>query len=159
MALPERDPAAFPRAAAKFSNDTLWGTLSCSIIIHPRTEQSSEVRSTLDAAVDELRYGVVAINHWPAVAYGAMTPPWGGHVSGTLKDVQSGIGFVHNTPMIEGIEKAVLRGPLTVFPKPPWFVTNRRAHRVAEKMVDFEQEPSFLKLPSILVDAARLAHF
>ncbi len=155
VALPERDPAAFIRAAAKFSNDTLWGTLSCSLIIHPRTEQSSEVRSTLDAAVDELRYGVVAINHWPAVAYGAMTPPWGGHVSGTLKNVQSGIGFVHNTPMIEGIEKAVLRGPLTVFPKPPWFVTNRRAHRVAEKMVDFEQEPSFLKLPSILVDALR----
>lgn len=155
VTLPERDPAAFLRAASTFSNDTLWGTLSCSIIIHPRTEQSSEVRNTLDVVVDELRYGVVAINHWPAVAYGAMTPPWGGHISGTLKDVQSGIGFVHNTPMIEGIEKAVLRGPLTVFPKPPWFVTNRRAHRVAEKMVDFEFEPSFLKLPSVLIDAIR----
>src|SRR5262249_54535415 len=77
VALPERDPAAFLRAAASFSNGKLWGTLSSSIIINPKTEQESGVKAALDAAIDELRYGVVAINHWPAVAYGAMSPPWG----------------------------------------------------------------------------------
>jgi len=157
VALPRStsDPAAFLAAAAKFSNTKLWGTLSCSLIIHPRTEELPGVRSALDAALDELRYGVVAINHWPGVVYGAMVPPWGGHPSATLKDVQSGIGFVHNTPMIEGIEKTVFRGPLTVFPKPPWFATNRRAHIIAERMVDFEREPSLLKLPRIVFEAVR----
>ncbi len=153
VALPENDPARFLQAAASFSNEKLWGTLSCSLIINPRTESNPEVRSALDAAVDELRYGVVAINHWPGVVYGAMTPPWGGHPSATLQNVQSGIGFVHNTPMLEGIEKAVWRGPLTVFPKPPWFATNRRAHIVAKHLVDFEQEPHLWKLPRIAGNA------
>jgi aldehyde dehydrogenase (NAD(P)+) len=55
--------------------------------------------------------------------------------------------------MIEGIEKAVLRGPLTVFPKPPWFATNRRAHLVSERMINFERQPSVLKLPGIVWNA------
>ena len=155
VALPERDAPSFLRAATQFANNKLWGTLSCSIIIDPRTEAQGDAKAALDQAVDELRYGAVAINHWPGVVYGAMTPPWGGHISGTLKDVQSGIGFVHNTPMIEGIEKVVFRGPLTVFPKPPWFVVNRRAHHIGEKLVDFEHAPSLLKLPSIVMDAVR----
>ena len=155
VALPERDAPSFLRAATQFANNKLWGTLSCSIIIDPRTEAQGDAKAALDQAVDELRYGAVAINHWPGVVYGAMTPPWGGHISGTLKDVQSGIGFVHNTPMIEGIEKVVFRGPLTVFPKPPWFVVNRRAHHIGEKLVDFEHAPSLLKLPSIVMDTVR----
>lgn len=155
VALPETDPAAFLRSATAFANQKLWGTLSCSLLISPRTEEIPSVKSALDEAIAELRYGVVAINHWPAVAYAAMTPPWGGHPSATLKNVQSGIGFVHNTQMLEGIEKAVLRGPLTVFPKPPWFAQNRRGHMVAERLVSLEQEPNILKLPSIVLNALR----
>jgi len=149
------DAVSFLRTAANFSNNKLWGTLSCSIIIHPKTEAEPGVKAALDGALDELRYGVVGINHWPAIAYGAMSPPWGGHPSATLKNVQSGLGYVHNTPMLEGIEKAVFRGPLTVFPKPPWFITNKRAHVVAEKILHFERAPSILKLPGIVANALR----
>lgn len=42
-------------------------------------------------AADELRYGTVAINYWPAIGYGTGTPPWGGHPSSTLQDAQRGI--------------------------------------------------------------------
>jgi hypothetical protein len=153
VTLPEREPAAFLKAATAFCNDKLWGTLSASIYIAPRVEQSSEGKTALDMAVDELRYGLVGINHWPGVAYGCLTPPWGGHPSATLTNIQSGLGFVHNTFMIEGIEKGVLRGPLTVFPKPPWFITNPRAHKVAERIVRFETEPSWLKVPGIALTA------
>lgn len=155
VVLPERDPAAFIRAAARFSNDRLWGTLSCGMIVHPRLEQSAEVRAALAAAIDELRYGVIGINHWPGVAYGSMLLPWGGHVSATLKDVQSGIGYVHNTQMLEGVEKSVLRGPLMVKPKPPWFVTHKNAHMVAERMVGFEASPGWLKVPGVALAAMR----
>ena len=92
-------------AAARFANDRLWGTLSCSMYIAPSTEKQPEVAAAVEKACDVLRYGVVAINHWPAVAYGAMTPPWGGHPSATLLDIQSGLGYVHNSFMFEGIEK------------------------------------------------------
>jgi aldehyde dehydrogenase (NAD(P)+) len=153
VALPEHDPAGFLKAATAFCNNKLWGTLSASLYIHPKTEQGSEVKAALDLAVAELRYGLVGINHWPGVAYGAMTPPWGGHPSATLANIQSGLGFVHNTFMLEGIEKGILRGPLTVFPKPPWFVTNKSAHKVAERIVRFETEPSWLKVPGIALTA------
>jgi len=141
------------QAATAFSNDKLWGTLSASLYIHPKTEQDSDVKKALDRALAELRYGLVGINHWPAVAYGSMTPPWGGHPSATLANIQSGLGFVHNTFMLEGIEKGVVRGPLTVFPKPPWFITNKSAHKVAERIVRFEAEPSWLKVPGIALTA------
>ena len=153
VALPEKDAAEFVTAAARFANDRLWGTLSCSMYLAPSTEKQPEVQAALEKACDVLRYGVVGINHWPAVAYGAMTPPWGGHPSGTLLDIQSGIGFVHNTFMFEGIEKAILRGPLTPSPKPPWFVTHKRSHEVAQRMLRFEAEPSWLKIPAIAFHA------
>ena len=153
VALPEKDAAEFVTAAARFANDRLWGTLSCSMYLAPSTEKQPEVQAALEKACDVLRYGVVGINHWPAVAYGAMTPPWGGHPSGTLLDIQSGIGFVHNTFMFEGIEKAILRGPLTPSPKPPWFVTHKRSHEVVQRMLRFEAEPSWLKIPAIAFHA------
>ena len=39
-------------------------------------------------------------------------------------NIQSGLGWVHNTFMLEGIEKSVFRGPLVVSPKPAWFYDN-----------------------------------
>lgn len=153
VALPEREPAAFLQAATRFSNEKLWGTLSGAVYIHPKTEEAPEVKTALDMAVAELRYGLVGINHWPGVAYGSMTLPWGGHPSATLANIQSGLGFVHNTFMIEGIEKGVLRGPLTVFPKPAWWSTNHNSHKVAERLARFETEPSWLKVPGIVMAA------
>ena len=64
-------------------------------------------------------------------------------------DIQGGLGWVHNTFMLEGIEKCVLRAPLTSSPKPPWFVTHGNAHRVGEKLVDLEAHPSWLKVPGV----------
>lgn len=149
----ESDPAAFLDKATHFANDRLWGTLSAVIIIHPSLEKSAEVGAALDRAVAELRYGAVGINHWTGLVYGTVTPPWGAHPSSTLADIQGGLGWVHNTYMLEGIEKAVLRGPLTVMPKPPWFVTHKNARTVAQKMTGMEASPSWLKVPGIAMSA------
>jgi aldehyde dehydrogenase (NAD(P)+) len=149
----ENDPAAFLAAATKFANNRLWGTLSAVVIIHPALEKDPAVSAALDQAVADLRYGAVGINQWTGLVYGTVTPPWGAHPSSTLEDIQGGLGWVHNTYMLEGIEKAVLRGPLTIAPKPPWFVTNKKAHKVAPKLVSMEAEPSWLKVPGIALTA------
>jgi hypothetical protein len=151
--LDEDDPAAFLKAATAFANDRLWGTLSAVVMIHPRTERDPAVSSALETALADLRYGAVGVNHWSALVYATVTPPWGAHPSSTPEDIQGGLGWVHNTFMLEGIEKAVLRGPLTVTPKPPWFVTHRNSHVVAEKMVAMEASPSWLKVPGIAIAA------
>ena len=151
----ESDPAAFLKAATAFANDRLWGTLSAVVMIHPKTERDPQVAAALAASVADLRYGAVGINHWSALVYATVTPPWGAHPSSTPEDIQGGLGWVHNTYMLEGIEKAVLRGPLTVTPKPAWFVTHKNSLAVAEKMVALEAAPSWLKVPGIAMAALR----
>lgn len=149
------DPAAFIAEATTFANDRLWGTLNACIVIHPKTESHPAAAAALDQAVLDLRYGTVAINHWPALGYGFVTTPWGGHPSATLENIQSGIGWVHNTFMLEGIEKGVIRGPLTVFPKPPWFFDNKRTHLISAKLIELEAAPSLFKLPGVILQAIR----
>jgi len=149
------DPVEFLAAAVSFCNDRLWGTLNAMLVVHPRHERDPAVAAALDRAILGLRYGTVAINHWPALGYGAVTPPWGGHPAGTLADNQSGIGWVHNTFMLEGIEKAVVRGPLIARPTPAWFYDNRQAHRIGEQMTSIEAAPNWLKLPGIVLSALR----
>lgn len=147
------DPAAFLAEVTRFCNDVMWGTLNATIVIHPRTEADPQVKQALDRAVTDLRYGAVTINHWPGIVYGFVTPPWGGHPSATLDDIQSGLGFVHNTFMLEGIEKSVTRGPLVVKPKPAWFFDNKKTHLLGPKLVAFEANPSWFKVPGVALTA------
>jgi acyl-CoA reductase-like NAD-dependent aldehyde dehydrogenase len=153
VTLGSADPVEFLDRMTRFCNQTLWGTLSAAILVHPRLEKDPTVGAALDRAVLGLRYGTVAINHWPAIGYATGSLPWGGHPSASLRDVQSGLGWVHNTFLLEAIDKAVLRGPLRVFPTPPWFSGNRRARKVAERLVALEAEPGWRKVPGVALAA------
>jgi len=147
------DPASFLAAATTFCNDRLWGTLNAAIIIDPRTEKA--VAPALDRAILDLRYGAVAVNMWPAANYATVSPPWGGHPSATLENIQSGLGWVHNTYLLEGVEKSVMRAPITLWPKPAWFFDHKNTHLVGEKLSRFEIAPSALKLPGLTAAALR----
>jgi len=151
--LGEAEPAAFLGAMTSFCNDRLWGTLNATLIIDPRTEKA--VGPALDRAILDLRYGTVAINVWPAVSFGTVSPPWGGHPSATLENIQSGLGWSHNSYMLEGVEKSVLRTPITLWPKPAWFFDNRATHQIAERITHFEIAPGALKLPGLTAAALR----
>jgi aldehyde dehydrogenase (NAD(P)+) len=109
-------------------------------------ERDPSVEAAVAAAIDELRYGTVAVNYWPAIGYGTGTPPWGGHPSSSLQDAQSGIGFVHNALMLERIQKVVLRGPLRRFPKPFYHPGHRRLAPLARALFDFESTGELLPL-------------
>ena len=150
VALDAPTPEAFFRRAVDFANERLAGTL-CAAVTHPagfRSQPSNE--RLLQACLDELRYGSVAINHWPGLMYAMMTPPWGGFPGSRLADAQSGIGSVHNTFMLEGVEKSVLEGPLTIFPKPPWFPSHVQAEGVAWSCFRLYGQPSWKNLVQLL---------
>ncbi|MBI4613393.1 MAG: NAD-dependent aldehyde dehydrogenase, partial [Planctomycetes bacterium] len=152
-ALPARDPGEYLEAAAQFANNRLWGTLSASVLVDPRTE--ARLGGRVDDAVARLRYGSVAVNHWSALAYGLVVTTWGAFPGHTLENVGSGIGFVHNTGMFERPQKSVVRGPFTVSPKPPWFATHRNAHHVARRIARFESDPAYWRVPAIALAALR----
>ena len=148
--LESTDPAAFLADATKFMNDTLWGTLSASIIIHPAAEKDPEVSSALDRAVTDLRYGNLAVNHWTALNYSVAALPWGGHPSSSPKDIQSGLGWAHNTFMLGRVDKAVLRGSLRLEPAPVWFADNTKSGRAGPKLLDMEARPRWRKVPGLI---------
>lgn len=147
------EPEAFLADATSFLNDRVWGTLNAMLVVHPRLEEDPTVARALDRAIVDLRYGTVSINHWPAVCYGFGTTAWGGHPSATLENIQSGIGWVHNTFLLEGIEKSVVRGPLVVRPTPPWFYDFKKGDKLGPKMVALDAEPSLWKLPGVIANA------
>ena len=149
------DPVAFLDEAVTFCNEKVWGTLSATIIVHPSTMKDPKFAEALDRAVQKLRYGTVCINHWPALGFAFGTTPWGGHPSATLEDIQSGRGWVHNTFMLEDIEKCVIRGPLVVKPKPTWFANHKTAAEIGRRLVKMEAAPSFFKLPGLIMQALR----
>jgi hypothetical protein len=62
----------------------------------------------------------VAINGFPGLSFVFASPPWGAYPGSTQDNIQSGSGFVHNATMLKGIEKVVMRCPLTAFPKPAY---------------------------------------
>ncbi|MEM7231249.1 MAG: aldehyde dehydrogenase [Planctomycetota bacterium] len=151
-ALDANDPSEFLARAANFANERVWGTLSCGLLIDPKTSRAHS--TAFESALASLRYGTVVVNHWPALGYGLGVTPWGAFPGHTAEDIQSGVGFVHNTLMLESTERTVVRGPFVVRPKPPWFSTKRRNRELAEILTQFERKPGLL--PLLRVGAAAI---
>ncbi len=149
------DPLEFLSEATRFVNDRVFGTLNAMLLVPASVEQDQTVKSALERSVRELRYGSVGINYWPGAIFGLGTLPWGGHPSSTLADVGSGLGFGHNSLLLEGIEKTVVRGPLAAFPKPLWYPGHRTLDRIASGFCDFEANPGAFALGKIAVAALR----
>lgn len=160
------DPEDFLRRAVAYANDQLHGTLGANILIHPKTLRSIG-RRRFTEIIAELRYGTIAVNAWTALGFLLAPCPWGAFPGHSLKDVQSGIGTVHNCRMLEKTERTVIEAPFrpfprnllsggrTLLPRPPWFITNRRQDRLGKLLVDFQHRPGWSKLPKIFMNALR----
>jgi acyl-CoA reductase-like NAD-dependent aldehyde dehydrogenase len=149
------DPVEFLEQAVAFANDRLWGTLSAGLVVHPKTTKDPTLGAAVERAIGNLRYGSVCVNAWPGYLFGFVTPPWGAYPGSSLADIQSGSGWVHNTPMLEGIEKAVLRHPITVTPKPSYFPSHRSTHLLMPRMTALEENSSWTRVPAVLAAALR----
>ncbi|WP_424936089.1 MULTISPECIES: aldehyde dehydrogenase family protein [Bacteria] len=159
----------FLNAAVAHANDRLQGTLGANVLVDPATEQS--LGEGLERAIADLRYGDIAINAWTGFAFITPTLSWGAYPGGTIEDVGSGIGVVHNALLLADVERSVVRGPFrpfprslralggsgrfTILPKPPWFVTSRTAATVSEGLTRFRARGGVLSLLRTLVQALR----
>lgn len=143
----------FLEQAVDFVNDHVFGTLCCTLTLPDRWRQSHPAE--LERAIDRLRYGAVCVNQWAGIVYGLMTPAWGGHHSSTIHQPQSGLGHVHNTFGINHVDKTVLTGKLTNFPKPVWFPSHRTSDQLARSLIRFYEKPGLMRLPAIMYQALR----
>lgn len=158
------DPEAYLKAAIAYANTELYGTLGANIVIHPKTIAQIG-RARFEELLIELRYGTIAINAWTGLGFLTPQATWGAFPGHTLADVQSGIGFVHNTLLFDKPERTVVEAPfkpyprnmlsgsMTLLPRPPWFITNKKGAILGKLLVAFQYRPSFLKMPRIFLNA------
>jgi len=165
VSIPGKDPAAFLLEAVKFANEKLDGTLGANIIIHPKTIKAH--KAALDLAIADLRYGGIGVNTWCALAFLGAGATWGAYPGHTLDNIQSGNSVVHNAFLFDKPQKTVATGPFRNFPRsilsgdlhmaprPLWFVTNKTAHKTAERLTYFTGSGNLLCLPGIFASALR----
>ena len=145
-----QDSIDFIGKAVNFVNSQLWGTLNATIVVHPSTLKDPVVSAAFEQAIIDLKYGTVAVNTFPGISFVYASPPWGAYPNSTSTNIQSGNGFVHNTFMLEGIEKSVIRAPLSIFPKPAFLTGHRTAQTVMQRIVAMEEDASWAKVPGIV---------
>ncbi|MGF3057199.1 aldehyde dehydrogenase family protein [Microbacterium sp. YY-01] len=159
----------FVDAAVAHANTQLHGTLGANLLIDPATEKA--LGDGFDNAIARLHYGSIAINAWTAFGFIIPTLTWGAYPGGTLDNVTSGIGVVHNALLLDNVERSVIRGPfrpfpralaapftgdrLTILPTPPWFVSSRTGAEVSEGLTRFRARGGVLALLRTLVYALR----
>jgi acyl-CoA reductase-like NAD-dependent aldehyde dehydrogenase len=147
------DPIEFLDRAVDFANNRLWGTLSADLVVHPALLKDPQTAAALERAIARLRYGAVTVNSWSGFVFAFGTPPWGAYPGSTAADIQSGTGWVHNTSMLEGIEKTVMRHPLTIMPKPSTFPSHRTAQTVLRRLTRVEERGSWKGVPGVVMAA------
>ena len=153
--LASADPVEFLEQAVDFANNRLWGTLAATLVVHPKSLKDPRISEAVERAIARLRYGTVAVNGFHGLSFSFASPPWGAYPGATLDDIQSGSGFVHNTSMLEGVEKVVLRCPIAAFPKPVYFPSHRTAHKVMRNLVALEESAGWGKVPGVVFAAMR----
>lgn len=155
VSLGTSDPLEFMDQAARFLNERVFGTLNAMVVAPASVESDPTTAAALERMLDELRYGAVCVNVWPAAAYGLGTLPWGGHPSSTLADAQSGVGWGHNALLLRDVEKTVLRGPLLPLVKPLWYPGHRTLDVLARRFTDFSAAPGPMALLRVAAAALR----
>jgi len=148
-------PDQFVDAAVELCNEVLWGSLSATLIAHPRELKDPLVGGRVEAAVASLRYGSIGLNLWHAYAYAFGTTTWGAYPGHPATDIQSGTGVVGNALMFDRPQKSVVSGPFRASPAPPTFATSKGAARVADRFVAFQLDPGVGRVPGLLAAALR----
>jgi hypothetical protein len=114
-----------------------------------------DVAAAVERAIDDLRYGSVVVNDWSGQAYAMVNLSWGAYPGSPDADIQSGRGVVHNTYLLEDVEKSVVRGPFRPPLKPLWFHSHGTLDQVLPTLAQYTAtgDPRFL--PKVVASALR----
>jgi acyl-CoA reductase-like NAD-dependent aldehyde dehydrogenase len=137
--------------AVAFANEDIWGSLNATLLVHPASLKDPQIAEAVERAVANLRYGSIGVNYWAGISFALGVTTWGAFPGHPIYDIQSGNGVVHNNLMFAHPQKSVLRAPFRSTPTPAWFASEQaKGRKVFPKLVQFEANPSPLKVPGIL---------
>ncbi len=140
---------SFTDISINYVNNELWGNLGVSVLIKGSKKKKNQ--HIVNKYKNDLNYGTVAINEWSAIAFIIPTMPWGGYPGNKDNDIQSGQGYVHNAYFFESPLKGIVETNFRFsrFIDPPWFVNNKKAHRLFKNLTYYQADNSkinFIKL-------------
>ena len=140
----------FCSKAVDYVNNELWGNLGVTVLIKNHKKKTNQ--NILNTYIEELKYGTVAINEWSALGFVIPTLPWGGYPGNKDNDIQSGQGYVHNALLFESPQKGIVYSRFRLSPliDPPWFVTNKKAHRIFKHLTYYQATKSKINLIKLI---------
>jgi hypothetical protein len=135
---------AFLDLAVEFANETLWGSLSATLIVHPASLRDPNIAQAVDRAIERLRYGTVSTNILAYYSAYLMGTPWGAFPGSDMYNIQSGVGKTFNTMMFAHPSKSVVRAPFRRLE--PTQVLSKHAVALCRRLAQFEAAPSVRNL-------------
>ena len=142
----------FFNQAGDFVNEQCWGTLSCTVLIHPLTEASHKKK--FEKFISDLKYGSICINVPGMVGFGITSLTWGAYGDESESScccIGSGNVKVHNTGFFDHVQKSVVRGPWCFHPFPYWLVSNRNCEEIGKAAVMYFRNKSITSLWNLLL--------
>lgn len=153
VSLESNTAAEFLSQAPEFANQTLWGTLSCTVLVDGTTQRQH--RKALEEAIAHLRYGSIGVNVWSGVIYSLPSLPWGAFPGQALEDIGSGRGVVHNTYLFDHPQKSVLYAPFRIRPTPLWFAGHGNLEPLARRFAELQVAPGWGRFLAVVVAAIK----
>ena len=143
------DYESFANNSINYVNNELWGNLGVTVLMKDSYKKRNY--EVIENYKNNLNYGTVAINEWAAIAFIIPTMPWGGYPGNKDNNIQSGQGYVHNAFFFESPQKGIVETKFRFsrFVDPPWFVNNKKAHRLFKNLTYYQANNSkinFIKL-------------
>lgn len=136
-----------------FANQSIKGTLSCTLLVDPATEKACATE--LDQAIADLRYGTVAVNVWPAIGCSLGSTTWGAFPGNSLENIGSGNGVIHNAFLFDYPQKSVVRAPFRLKVTPGWFATHKNLLQLGKRLSAFEADPKWSRIPGVVMAALK----
>ena len=128
----------FLAQAVDFVNEQVWGTLSATLVVHPRDRRDPSRPRAVEQAIRRPALRQRGRERLGRLGFAFGTTPWGAYPGARSRTSRAGGAGCTTRFMLEDIEKVVIRHPARTFPKPPYYPSHRTAHRLGRALVELE---------------------
>jgi acyl-CoA reductase-like NAD-dependent aldehyde dehydrogenase len=140
--------ADFLEKAVDFANDSIWGSLSCVVLIDKKTQRSHQ--AIFERSIGNLRYGSIGVNIWTGANFAIPAMTWGAFPGNSIQDVESGIGIVHNAYLFDHPQKSIVYAPFRMLVPPVYLIGAKNVLKIAQCYGDLQAQPSLWNLLRVL---------
>jgi acyl-CoA reductase-like NAD-dependent aldehyde dehydrogenase len=134
--------------AVDFANNSVWGSLSCVLLIDGQTQRS--IGTQWEDALGRLRYGNIGVNLWTGANFTIPAMTWGAFPGNSIAAVESGIGVVHNAYLFDHPQKSIVYAPFRLLVTPVYYIGAQHVLKIAQCYGDLQVQPNLWNLLRVL---------